>query len=253
MSVATTMLITTPLLAVVAWKGWRYGKVLSIVFVAMLVIDAAFFTANASKITHGGWFSLLVGGAFFAMMTTWHGGRRVLQARLRETAMPADLFLEDVARSELPRVAGTAVFLSANPEGTPHALLHNIKHNKVLHERVIFLHAATAEVPYVPPEARSAVRPLGQGFFRVQLRFGFMEEPNVPAALDALRTGEFPIDASAASYFLGREKLIPTGRSGMSRWREVLFTQLADNAESATTYFRLPPNRVVEIGSQVEV
>jgi len=253
MSVATTMLITTPLLAVVAWRSWRHGKLCSVAFLAFIVIDAAFFAANASKITHGGWFSLLVGGAFFAIMTTWDGGRRVLRARLRETAMPADLFLEDVARNELPRVAGTAVFLSADPEGTPHALLHNIKHNKVLHERVIFLHAATAEVPYVAADSRATLRSLGHGFYRVHLRFGFMEDPDVPAALDSLRSEEFPMIAAAASYFLGREKLIPTGRSGMARWREVLFTQLADNAESATTYFCLPANRVVEIGAQVEV
>jgi KUP system potassium uptake protein len=253
MAVATTMLITTPLLAVFAWRRWRYGKPLLALLAAIFVIDLAFLAANAGKIAHGGWFSLLVGGVIFTAMATWKTGRRVLLERLRGSAMPAAAFLADVAANPLPRVAGTAVFLSGDPEGTPLALLHNIRHNKVLHERTVFVHVATEEIPTVPPESRATRESLGQGFHRVFLRFGFMEQPDVPAALAAVRSEEFPIDPAMASYFLGREKLIPTGRSGMVRWREVLFTYLAENAESATAFFCLPTNRVVEIGTLVEV
>jgi KUP system potassium uptake protein len=167
--------------------------------------------------------------------------------------LPLDLFLPDLETSTLPRVPGTAVFLTGDPAGTPPALLHNIKHNKVVHERTILLTLLTEDVPYVIEGERTSVKALGQGFCRVVAHYGFMEVPNVPALLESVRSEHFPIDLDQVSYFLGREQLISTGASGMGRWREALFAFLSRNAQSATAYFRVPPNRVVELGAQVEL
>jgi KUP system potassium uptake protein len=253
MAAATTMFITTPMLGVVARRRWGWGASAFVLTAGFLLIDGAFLGANLSKLTHGGWFPLIVGAGLFMVMATWKRGRRVLQERLRAASLPVDLFLEDVRVNPLPRVSGSAVFLTGDPEGTPHALLHNIKHNKVLHEQVLFLSVLVAEVPYVPGAERVTVKELGAGFFRVRVSYGFMQDPNVPAALAQAREDGFAIDLERTSYFLGREKLIPSRRSGMARWREVLFAFLSDNAQSATTFFRIPPGRVVELGAQLEI
>jgi KUP system potassium uptake protein len=253
MAVSTDMVITTALLCVVAVRCWGWGRSAWLLGAALLPMDLAFFGANLLKIDDGGWFSLLVGAAAFTLMSTWKAGRRVLEARLEETSLPLELFLPDLETSKLPRVPGTAVFLTGNPQGTPLALLHNVKHNKVVHEQTVFLTLVTEEVPSVARHERVSLRVLPQGFFRVVAHYGFMEIPNVPALLASIRSESFPIDLERTSYFLGREKLISSGHSGMARWRELLFAFLAQNAQGATPYFRIPPNQVVELGAQVEL
>jgi KUP system potassium uptake protein len=189
----------------------------------------------------------------FTLLTTWKRGRQVLGTRLREHILPHTAFLESVAAHPPHRVPGTAVFMFGDTRGTPPALMHNLKHDKVLHERVVFLSVFTQEVPYVAPEERSIVDPLGNGFWQVRLDYGFMEDVDIPAALAAVvldGTGFRPMEAT---YLLGREALIATERPGMALWREKLFALMARNARPATSYFRLPPNRVVELGAQVEL
>jgi KUP system potassium uptake protein len=253
MAVSTDMVITTLLLCVVARVRWGWTRSALAIAAILLPVDFAFFASNLLKLGHGGWFSLAVGAVAFALMSTWQRGRRVLRERLEETALPVDLFLPDLETSKLPRVPGTAVFLTGDSQGTPHALLHNIKHNKVVHDQTLFLTLATEDVPYVASAERVAVKPLGDGFFRVVARYGFMEVPNVPAVLEDVRGRGVPIDLDRTSYFLGREKLIASGTSGMGRARELLFAFLAHNAYSATSYFRIPPGQVVELGAQVEL
>ncbi len=253
MSVTANMAITTALLCVVAYTRWGWRRAAFALALVILPIDLAFFGSNLLKLFHGGWFSLVVAALVFALMSTWKRGREVLRERLEEAALPIDLFLPDLETSTLPRVPGTAVFLTGDPAGTPLALLHNIKHNKVVHERTVLLTLLTEDVPYVTEGERITVKALDQGFCRVVARYGFMEVSNVPVLLQSVRSDRFPIDLQQVSYFLGREQLIPTGGSGMGRWRETLFAYLARNAQSATTYFRVPANRVVELGAQVEL
>jgi KUP system potassium uptake protein len=254
LAVTGIMLITTLMLCVVAHRRWRWSPLAVAALAALLLpVEGAFLGANLLKITHGGWFSLLVAGAAFAVMSTWQRGRRILAERLEETTLPLDLFLPDLETSNLPRVPGTAVFLTTDPQGTPLALLHNIKHNQVAHEQTICLTVATEEVPVGPPSERVLVKDLGNGFFRVVIRYGFMELPNVPAVLDIIGAEGVSIDAARTSYFLGREKLIPSGHSGMARWRESLFAFLSQNSQSAMAWFRIPPDRVIELGAQVKL
>jgi KUP system potassium uptake protein len=253
MSVTANMAITTALLCVVAYTRWGWRRAAFALGLVFLPIDLAFFGSNLLKFMHGGWFSLLVAAIVFALMSTWKRGREVLRERLEEAALPIDLFLPDLETSTLPRVPGTAVFLTGDPAGTPLALLHNIKHNKVVHERTILLTLITEDVPYVAESERITVKALDQGFCRVVARYGFMEVPDVPVLLEKIEFAGVRIDPAQVSYFMGREQLIATGRSGMGRWREALFAYLARNAQSATTYFHVPPNRVVELGAQVEL
>ncbi|HEY3011577.1 MAG TPA: KUP/HAK/KT family potassium transporter, partial [Gemmatimonadales bacterium] len=195
----------------------------------------------------------VVGAVLFGLMTTWQRGRLILAERLDGVVLPADLFLQDVRANSKLRVPGTAVFMYSNPEATPPALLHNLKHNKVLHERVVFLVVATAEVPHVPSKDRSTVEDLGLGFYRVIVHYGFMEEPNVPRALAELREKGLELKPMETTYFLGRETLIPSNKPGMALWRERLFAVMHRNARTATSFFCLPPNRVVELGAQIEL
>ena len=218
-----------------------------------LPIDLAFLGSNLLKISHGGWFSLAVAGVIFLLMRTWSRGRDVLRERLEEGALPLELFLPDLELSTLPRVPGTAVFLSGDPTGTPLALLHNLKHNKAVHRHTICLTLITEDVPYVSDAERLTVKMLDPGFFRAVSCYGFMEQPDVPALLEQMRSLGVPIDRNDVSYFVGREQLIASGGSGMGKWREILFAYMARNAYSATGYFRVPPNRVVELGAQVEL
>jgi KUP system potassium uptake protein len=253
MAVSATMLITTFLLCVVAYRrwGWRWG---TLALAAGLVpVDLAFFGANLLKLDDGGWFSLMVAAFGFALMSTWKRGRTVLRERLEETGLPLELFLPDLETAKLPRVPGAAVFMAGDPQGTPLALLHNVKHNKVVHEHNVLLTLVTDDVPFVPDEERVTVKPLGHGFFRVVAHHGFMDLPDVPKLLRQVRSAALPIDLERTSYFLGRERVIPSGRSGMARWREWLFSVMSQNAQSATTFFRIPPGQVVELGAQVEL
>ena len=253
-AVAASMVLTTILLCAVARQRWSWGLGVLAFGAVFLPIDLAFLGSNLLKLMHGGWFSLAVGLFIFTLMSTWKRGRKVLESRLEETALPVDLFLPDLETANLPRASHAAVFLTGDPQGTPHALLHNIKHNQVVHEQTIFLTARTEDVPWVPSQERVSVKSLGRGFFRIVAHYGFMEIPDVPALLRRISAEHgLAIDLQRTSYFLGRENLIPSGTSGMARWREMLFALMSQNAQSATTYFKLPPNQVVELGAQVEL
>jgi KUP system potassium uptake protein len=257
-AVTGTMLITTILFYVTArlrfrWKPWQ-----AISLTAMfLVVDLAFFGANVIKVAHGGWVPLLLGVVLFVLMLTWQRGRRLLNARLAEGALPLDLFLEGVEKSAVHRVAGTAVFMTGNDDGVPPVLLHHLKHNKVLHERVLLVSVKTADVPEVAASERVRIMPLGQSFWRVVATYGFMQSPNVPQVLEVVDQMGIRCRPMETSYFLGRERLIPTrGRADepirLARWRKVVFAILARNARSATEFFGIPSNRVVELGTQIE-
>jgi KUP system potassium uptake protein len=253
-AVTTTMLITTLLLFVVMRERWGWSlPVAAAVTGFFLIIDGAFWGANLLKIPHGGWFPLVVGALIFGLMSTWKRGRQILTERLSEGALPLELFVRDLGTKSPPRVPGIAVFMFRNPDATPPALLHNLKHNKVLHERVVFLAVLTAEVPHVPAESRATVEDLGHGCYRVLLNYGFLQEPNVPEALAALKDQGMEFPRLETTYFLGRETLIPSSKPGMAIWREHLFAAMNRNARTATSFFSLPPNRVVELGAQIEL
>jgi KUP system potassium uptake protein len=253
-AVTMTMVITALLFQVVARERWQWPP--AIVFLVtgtFLTIDGAFFGANALKIAHGGWLPLVIAAVIFTLMTTWKTGRRILAERLTQRAIPLERFMQRVVENAPVRVPGTAVFMTAQPQGTPPALDHNLRHNKVLHENVIVLTVRTEPLPYVPPARRMEIRPLGRGISHVVLLYGFMEDPNVPEALDTARVNGLAITPDDLTYFLGRETIIVTQRKGMSTWREKLFVLMARNAQRATAFFRLPPERVVELGVQVEM
>jgi KUP system potassium uptake protein len=268
-AVTGTMLTTTLLLHTVArdrwgWPLWR-ARALSAL---LLTVDLAFFSANIIKVEEGGWFPIVVGIGVYVLMTTWNRGRARLQAIVRENTLEMDLFLSDVARRQPPRVPGTAVFLTSNIGGAPPVLLHHLKHNKVLHEKVILMSVVTEEIPQVDEDERVECKELGQGFFKVVAHYGFMESPDVPQALADLGTSSgngrpVTIKAMETSFFLGRETLIvsrntplqvpsPDAIGRMSMWRKRLFVLMTRNARSATAFFGLPPNRVVELGAQIQ-
>ena len=252
-AVTGAMTIDTCLLAVVLFRLWHWPKWAAIPLLGLFfLVDGAYLTANLTKIPDGGWFPLLVGLIVFTILTTWAKGRQLMMARLREAAMPIKVFISSAATSAT-RVPGTAVFMTSTADGVPHALLHNLKHNKVLHERIILLTVKIADVPFVRQVERVKLDHLGHGFHRLVLRYGFMEEPDVPAAL-ALVTGcgdKFKM--MDTSFFLARQTLLASSKPGMAIWREKLFAWMLRNAESAMEFFRLPTNRVVEVGSQVEI
>ena len=253
-AVTLTMVITAVLLQVVAIERWGWPPAVAYVVTGIfLTIDLAFFGANALKVAHGGWLPLVIGGLLFTLMTTWKTGRQVVAMRLTARAVPIEQFLATVEATRPARVPGTAVFMTAQPRGTPPALAHNLRYNKVLHEHVVTLMVTTQPVPHVPADKRTTVRALGQGVFDVIARYGFMEDPNVPEALTRARDQGLELDEADVTYFLGRETLIVTKAPGMAMWRERLFVLLARNAVRATTFFRLPPERVVELGVQVEI
>jgi KUP system potassium uptake protein len=253
-AVTATMVITTLLLFRVERERWKWPLWASALFTGVfLAIDLAFFGANIVKIPAGGWFPLVVGAFVFTLMSTWKTGRRILAERLSAGTLPIELFLADVAARPPHRVPGTAVFMYGNPNGTPPALLHSLKHYKVLHERTVFLSVSTEEVPHLQPEERLQVSELGHGFYRIVVRVGFMEEPDVPAALARVEVPGLDLGPARTSYFLGRETLIPSNERGMMRWREKLFALMSRNARPATAFFGLPPNRVVELGAQIRL
>jgi KUP system potassium uptake protein len=253
-AVTLTMVITAMLLQVVATERWGWPPIVASLVTGMfLVVDVAFFGANALKITHGGWLPLVIGWILFTLMTTWKTGRKIVAARLTARATPLEDFLAAVEKAHPARVPGTAVFMTAQPHGTPPALAHNLRYNKVLHEHVVTLMITTQPVPHVPPDEQVAVRPLGQGVFEVRVRYGFMEDPNVPEALVNACNQGLTLDEDDVTYFLGRETLIVTKAPGMAMWRERLFALMARNAVRAPTFFRLPAERVVELGVTVEL
>ena len=254
-AITTTMLITTILFYVVARRRWNWPAAIALPVAAFfIIIDLAFFSANMLKIAHGGWFPLLVSGVMLFLMLTWRKGRRVLRSHLGNICIPLDDFLPDLKSQRIRRVPGTAIFMSGNRFGTPLALLHNLKHNKVLHEQVVLLTVRTEEVPYlVNIKDRVALEKLGEGFWRIQIHFGFMEKPDVPEALDRIKEKELRLDPMRTTYFIGRETILPTRKLGLSSWRGSLFAWMTRNAGDVTSYFCLPPNGVVELGARVEV
>jgi len=253
-AVTLTMVITAVLLQVIAIERWGWSPVVAyLVTGVFLTIDLAFFGANALKIAHGGWLPLVIGGVLFTLMTTWKTGRKIVAARLTARAIPLEAFLLRVTEMQPARVPGTAVFMTAQPRGTPPALAHNLRYNKVLHAHVVTLMVTTEPVPHVPPNRQVTVKSLGHGVFDVRVRYGFMEDPNVPDALTRAMAAGLELDEDDVTYFLGRETLIVTETPGMATWRERLFVLMARNAVRATSYFRLPPERVVELGVQVEL
>jgi len=253
-AVTLTMVITVLLLYVVMTERWKWPKAAAIAVMAVfLIIDLAFFGANALKVAQGGWVTLAVALAIFILMTTWKTGRRLVAERLTARAIPLEEFMATVQAIQPVRVPGTAVFMTAQPTGTPPALAHNLRYNKVLHEHVIVLTVSTSQVPHVPVAERVSVQPLGQSLFNMRIQYGFMEDPNVPDALRQAREQGLHIDLDDTTYFLGRETIIVTARQGMAVWREKLFVLMARNAVRATAFFRLPPERVVELGVQVEM
>ncbi|HEX7088936.1 MAG TPA: potassium transporter Kup [Longimicrobiales bacterium] len=254
-SVTTTMVVTSTLFLVVAREQWRWAPPLALLAGGFfLLVDLSFWSASLLKIPRGGWFSLLAGAAVFTLLTTWKRGREILAQRIRDRTLPRDLFLANILESPPLRVPGTAVYMYSNPQGTPPALLHNLKHNKVLHERVVFLMVETEEVPFVRAEERATVEHLADGIYHVILHYGFMEDVDVPKALAAIRRDGLEFRPLETTYFLGRETLIASRRQpGMAVWREKLFALMSRNARSAASFFRLPPNRVVELGAQIEL
>jgi KUP system potassium uptake protein len=253
-AVTLTMVITAMLLQVVATERWGWPRPVAIAVTGVfLAIDLAFFGANALKITHGGWLPLVIGALLFTLMTTWKTGRQIVAARLAARAVPLEDFLKSVAEKRPARVPGTAVFMTAQPRGAPPALTHNVRYNKVLHQQVVTLMVTTQPVPHVAADQQVSVRCLEKGFFDVVVRYGFMEDPNVPEALQRARSRGLELNEDDVTYFLGRETLIVSEAPGMAMWRERLFVIMARNAVRATTFFRLPPERVVELGVQVEI
>jgi KUP system potassium uptake protein len=248
------MVLTATLLYVVATERWGWPKApMAALTAAFLIVDFAFFGANLVKFLQGGWVAIVIGLALFTVMTTWKTGRRLVAERLTARATPLEDFCAVIATTPPQRVPGTAVFMTAQPQGTPPALAHNVRYNKVLHEHVVILTVRTTSTPHVDPEARVHVEPLGHGMYNVRVQYGFMEDPDVPLALAKARELGAEVDFEDLTYFLGRETIIPTKRRGMALWREKLFVVMTRNAARATAFFRLPTERVVELGVQVEV
>lgn len=253
-AVSSTMVITTMLAYLVARGSWGVSRVMAgSIAGGFLIIEFGFLAANFTKIMQGGWFPLTVGFLIYTLLSTWKQGRALLAARFVDRLYPLETFLTDIAAAPPHRVAGTAVFMTSNSEGTPPTLLHNLQHNKILHERIILLTVVTTDSPVVSDDERLTATPLQQGFFRLRARYGFTETPDVPAVLAQASLAGRPIAAADTTYFLGTETLLATDRPGLPMWRERLFVLMSRNALRATTFFGIPPERVVELGMQVEL
>jgi KUP system potassium uptake protein len=255
-AVTTTMVITTVLFYHLVRDGWEWPRWKALGLCSLfMVVDLAFWLTNLLKIPAGGWFPLVVAGTVFTLMTTWRSGRRLLASRMKARELPISDFIDNVMRHPPTRVPGTAVFMFSDPQGTPRALLHNLKHNRVLHEQVVFLAVSTENTPHVPASERVTLSARGKGFYTLILSYGFMDEVDVPRELRKLDGTEgIVLKPMTTTYFLGRETLVPSASgSGMAFWRERIFAFMSHNAKSPTAYFRLPPNQVVEIGSRIEL
>ncbi|HEX2779035.1 MAG TPA: potassium transporter Kup [Gemmatimonadaceae bacterium] len=252
-AVTGTMAITSILYAVVARSqfGWSRTHVAALTALFLLV-DVAFLLANVIKVEHGGWVPLVIAIVIFTLMSTWKRGRQLLGELLARGSLPLNLFLEDVERRRPPRVPGTAVFMTSSAAGAPVVLLHHLKHNKVLHQQVVLMSVTAEEVPEIPQSQRVTLEELGHGFFRLQARYGFMESPDVEDILHCATEAGLQAKPQETSFYLGRERLIPRKKGGMRKWRKKLFVLMSRNARSATEFFNIPPNRVVELGTQLE-
>ncbi len=252
-AVTGTMAITTLLFAVVARTRWHWSLLhVGVITAAFLFVDLSFLLANAVKIEHGGWVPIVIAGGVYTLMSTWKRGRTALNEIQAKGALPLDTFLGSIVKNPPVRVRGTAVFMTSSPDGVPVVLLHHLKHNKMLHETVVLLSVQTRGIPEVRPEQALTFEPLGEGFYRVIANYGFMQHPNIPEILAMAAARGVPVPPMDTSYYLGRERLVLTGQSRLSRWRKSLFALMSRNARSATEFFHIPPNRVVELGAQIE-
>ena len=253
-AVTGTMMIDTILVSFVVFLAWRWNPWLAAPLLgALLLIDFAFFSANAIKLLQGGWFPIVIAIASFTTLTTWRRGRRLLFQEMGNLTMPLDQFIRSIEKASLQRVGSTAVYLTSRPEGVPSALLHNIKHNEVLHARNVLVTVLTAEVPSVADADRIEIFDLGHSFHRVLVRYGFMEQPDIPQALEMCGEKDLAFDINTTSFFLSREVVVPKLAPPMMLWREIYFIWMLRNAQSATDFFRIPTNRVVELGTLVEI
>ncbi len=250
-AVSLTMVLELGLLFMVARKQWKWSGLGMFGLCLLMVVDLLFFTANAIKIPQGGWFPLALAAGIIIVMTTWRRGRKLISEALRNQGMPMDVFC--MSTEGIPRVEGTAVFLTRAPEGIPHTLLHNLKHNKVMHKRVVLMSLVVEDVARVPDMDRVEIEKLGEGFYRIVARFGFVEDSEVPRVLELCAEQGMHFDMMDTTFFLGRETLLPSKKPGMAIWREHLFSWMWKNASRAMDSLKLPPNRVVELGTQVEI
>jgi KUP system potassium uptake protein len=253
-AVTGTMLMTSILVSAVILLLWKWPPVLAVpVLLGFLLVDGVYFAANVPKIVQGGAFPVIAGLALFVLMTTWKRGKQLLVERIDEGGLPLEIFISSIAVQPPHRVQGTAVFLTARPDAVPHALLHNLLHNQVLHEQVVLLTVVYEDIPRVPASRRFEVESYGEGFFRVILHFGFTDEPDVPKALKLCHLDELDFSPMRTTYFLSRETVIASKLEGMARWREGLFAFMLQNANGNLRFFNLPLNRVIELGTQVEM
>jgi KUP system potassium uptake protein len=252
-AVSGTMLVTTVLLGEVARRRWRWGIPVTFAVVgAFFIVDLSFFSANSLKIIDGGWFPLLVGAVVFTLMSTWRRGRQLLLERTTEDNPPLAEFIAELDQSQMPRVHGTAVYLASRRDTLPYAMTDNLRHNKVLHEHIVILTVITERAPSVAEAARVETQDLGKGIRRMTVRFGFAERPALPPVL-AAQASDFPIDLAETSFFVGRELPVPNVQPGIAIWREKLYAFMTRNAVPAWDYFQIPPKRVVELGTRVEL
>lgn len=253
-SVTGTMVITAVLAYVVARKkwGWNLYKA-ALIFGSFLIIDILFFSANFLKVTHGGWVSLLMGAFMYLLMTTWQKGRKILYKKLKERSISVEDFCQRILYQPPIRISGTAIYMAGDPWGVPVPLLHNLKHNKVLHERVAILTIMTKEIPTVPKRSRVEIQEIIPNFYRILVYYGFMEIPKMKHILDALRTNNIHFNIKETTFVLGRETILPSSEPNMPLWQEKLFAFMSKNAQRPTAYFKIPPNQVIEVGIQVEI
>ena len=253
-ALSTLMLITTLMFYVMSREVWRWSIPRAALVVGLfLLMDVPFFAANMLKIRYGGWVPLVIAAAVYALMSTWKRGREVLAKRMLEKTVPLKMLLADLAAEPPVRVPGTAVFMYGTADGTPPALVHNLAHNKVLHERIVFLNVVTLDIPHVPPAERVTVKRIGKGFHSVVARYGFMDDPHIEDVLAACRAKSLDIRIEGTTFFLGRETLVASERPGIAEWRAKLFAFMSRNALRATAFFKIPPNQVFEVGAQVEL
>jgi KUP system potassium uptake protein len=231
------------------WPLWQSGALLAL----FLALDCSFLGANLLKVADGGWITLCIAVSILIAMITWRDGRAILAKHYSLMKIPTEVFLKDIAGYKPQRIAGTAVFMSISPEGIPHTLLHHFKHNEALHERILLLSVVSAETPTVAPEERVRIDDLDLGFYRITVTYGFMESPDMPEILDLLAAKGLPVDVYSTSFYMGRETMTATGTAPMARWRKLLFIYMSRNAWNATSFFKLPPDRVIELGNHVEL
>lgn len=253
-AVTGTMVITTLLAYEVARRRWNWSRAKSLsIFSVILILDLAFFTTNIVKVGHGGWVPLVIGAGVFLLMSTWQKGRKILAERLKARSIPLDEFIRGMLTSPPQRVAGSAIYMSGDPWGVPVPLLHNLKHNKVLHSQIAILTIKTQEVPYIKKENRVAIEEMAPHFYRIIASYGFMETPKIKHILEACRENDISFPIQETTFVLGRETILATGDPTLSIWREKLFAFMARNAERPTAFFKIPPNQVIEVGIQVEI